>query len=94
MPLVDGGPPPGLPSPTSASMPGESSSSSSYTPAVGSGVVSGTNGNVVRPVTGANSVLVGGMPATRLTSMNLQNSSNLTGARVDPSQTKVLILAP
>lgn len=59
-----------------------------------SGVASGTAASVSRPVTGASSVLVGGMPASRLTSSNQQNSGNLTGARVSPSQTKVLFLAP
>ncbi len=58
------------------------------------GVSSGTVRGASRPVTGANSVLVGGMPATRLTSQTSQNSTNTSGARVSPSQTKVLLLAP
>lgn len=58
------------------------------------GVSSGTDASVTRPVTGASTVLLGGMPASRVTSTNQQNSGNLTGARVSPSQTKVLILAP
>ena len=37
--------------------------------------------------------LLGGMPATRLTSMSLQNTTNCPGARIVPSQTKVLLLA-
>jgi hypothetical protein len=34
------------------------------------------------------------MPATRLTSMSLQNSTNAPGARLVPSQPTVLLLAP
>jgi hypothetical protein len=33
------------------------------------------------------------MPATRMTSMNLQNSTNCPGVTLVPSQLKVLILA-
>ncbi len=58
------------------------------------GVSSGTVRGVSRSVTGANSVLVGGMPATRLTSQTSQNTTNAGGARISPSQTKVLLLAP
>jgi len=54
------------------------------------GVSSGTVRGASRPVTGADSVLLGGMPATRLTS---QNTTNASGARISPSQTKVLVLA-
>ena len=39
-------------------------------------------------------VLVEGAPATRLTSMSMQNSTNMVGARLVPSQTKVILLAP
>jgi uncharacterized Zn-binding protein involved in type VI secretion len=58
------------------------------------GVSSGTVRGVSRPVTGANTVLIGGMPATRLTTQNSQNTTNASGARISPSQTKVLLLAP
>ena len=58
------------------------------------GVSSGTVRGASRHVTGANSVLVGGMPATRVTSSTIQNTSNASGARISPSQTKVLLLAP
>jgi hypothetical protein len=34
------------------------------------------------------------MPATRMTSMSLQNSTNCPGARIVPSQAKVMLLAP
>jgi hypothetical protein len=57
------------------------------------GVASGTVMGPSRHLTAAFSVLIGGMPATRLTSVSLQNSTNCPGARVVPSQTKVLILA-
>ena len=58
------------------------------------GVSSGTVRGVSRHVTGVNSVLVGGMPATRFTSQTSQNTTNAVGARISPSQTKVLVLAP
>jgi hypothetical protein len=58
------------------------------------GVASGTVMGPARHLTGAFTCLVGGMPATRMTSMALQNSTNCPGVRVAPSQVKVLILAP
>jgi hypothetical protein len=58
------------------------------------GVASATVMGPSRHLTGAFTVLVGGLPATRLTSISLQNSTNAPGARVVPSQTKVLMLAP
>ena len=58
------------------------------------GVASGTVMGPSRHITGAFSVLVGGMPASRLTSMSMQNSTNIVGVRSVPSQTKVLVLAP
>ncbi len=61
---------------------------------VATGVASGTVMGPSRHLTAAFTVLVGGMPATRLTSMSLQNSTNCPGMRVVPSQTKVLLLAP
>ncbi|MDY7224858.1 DUF4150 domain-containing protein [Hyalangium rubrum] len=61
---------------------------------VAMGVASGTVMGPARHLTGAFTVLVGGMPATRLTSVALQNSTNCPGMRIVPSQTKVLILAP
>jgi hypothetical protein len=61
---------------------------------VATGVASGTVMGPSRHLTGAFSVLVGGMPATRLTSMSLQNSTNCPGARLVPSQVVVLLLAP
>jgi hypothetical protein len=63
-------------------------------PGVMLGVASGTVMGPARHVLGANTVLYMGMPATRLTSMSLQNSTNAPGARIVPSQTIVLLLAP
>jgi hypothetical protein len=34
------------------------------------------------------------MPATRLTSMSIQNSTNVPGCRIAPSQVKVILLGP
>jgi hypothetical protein len=60
---------------------------------VGTGVASGTVMGPSRHTTAAFTVLVDGMPATRLTSTTMQNSTNAVGARLVPSQTKVLVLA-
>ena len=57
---------------------------------VASGVVMGPQ----RHLTGAFTCIVGGMPATRMTSVSLANSTNCPGARLVPSQVKVMILAP
>ena len=61
---------------------------------VNMGVASGTVMGPSRHLTAAFTVLVGGIPATRLTSMSLQNSTNCPGMRIVPSQVKVLLLAP
>ena len=60
---------------------------------VATGVASGLVMGPSRHLTAAFTVLFGGMPATRLTSMSLQNSTNAPGARLVPSQVKVLLLA-
>jgi hypothetical protein len=60
---------------------------------VNMGVASGTVMGPARHLTAAFTVLVVGAPATRLTSSSLQNSTNVPGMRIAPSQTKVLILA-
>jgi len=57
---------------------------------VASGMVMGPSRHVVPCVT----VLVQGMPATRLTSVSIQNSTNCPGMRVVPSQVNVILLAP
>ncbi len=58
------------------------------------GVASGTVMGPSRHLTGAFTVLFNSMPATRLTSVSLQNSTNCPGVRVVPSQALVLVLAP
>lgn len=58
------------------------------------GVASGLVMGPVRHVTGSFTTLVGGMPATRMTSVSIQNNTNCPGCRVVPSQPKILILAP
>lgn len=60
---------------------------------VATGVASGMVMGPSRHLTGAFTVLIQGMPATRLTSSSLQNSTNAPGCRIAPSQTKVLLLA-
>ncbi len=61
---------------------------------VAMGVASGLVMGPARHLTAAFTVIVGGMPATRLTSMALQNGTNCPGVRVVPSQVRVLLLAP
>lgn len=61
---------------------------------VAMGVASGLVMGPARPVTAAFTFLVGGLPATRLTSVAIQNGTNCPGVRVVPSQPIVLVLAP
>jgi hypothetical protein len=63
-------------------------------PGVATGVASGTVMGPTRPVTGAFTVLIQGAPATRMTTINIQNNTNCPGARIVPSQPKVILLAP
>lgn len=58
------------------------------------GVASGTDMGPTFTLTGAMTVLIGGMPASRMTSMTLQNTTNCPGAQLVPSQLSVLLLAP
>ncbi len=58
------------------------------------GVASGMVMGPVRHLTGAFTCLIDGLPATRLTSINLQNMTNCPGMRIVPSQFNVLILSP
>jgi hypothetical protein len=58
------------------------------------GVASGMVMGPSRHLTAAFTVLVGGIPGTRMTSVALQNSTNCPGMRLVPSQVKVLLLAP
>lgn len=57
------------------------------------GVISHLIMGPCRHVTGAFTVLIGGAPASRLTSMTMQNLINCPGSRIVPSQVKVLISA-
>lgn len=61
---------------------------------VATGVASGTVMGPTRHVTAAFTVIMGGAPATRLTSVAIQNSTNCPGARIAPSQVKVMLLGP
>lgn len=61
---------------------------------VNTGVASGMVMGPSRHLTGAFTCLIGGAPASRMTSVSLQNSTNCPGARMMPSQVTVLILAP
>lgn len=63
-------------------------------PGVGTGVASGMVMGPDRHLTAAFTVLLKGMPATRMTSVSMQNSTNAVGARIAPSQPKVILLAP
>jgi uncharacterized protein DUF4150 len=61
---------------------------------VATGVASGIVMGPSRHLTAAFTILVGGTPATRMTSASLQNSTNAPGCRIVPSQVRVLLLAP
>ncbi len=63
-------------------------------PGVALGVASGSVMGPSRHVTAAFTVAFGGIPATRLTSVTIQNRTNVPGCRIVPSQPKVLLLAP
>lgn len=61
---------------------------------VAMGVASGTVMGPMRYTLCANTCLIHGMPAARLTSMTIQNSTNIPGAVIVPSQPLVMILMP
>jgi len=61
---------------------------------VATGVAAATVMGPTQPLAGSFTTLIVGMPATRLTSPSLQNSTNVPGVRIVPSQPKVMILAP
>ena len=61
---------------------------------VNMGVASGTVMGPGRHLTGSFKVLLKGIPATKMTSVALQNSTNCPGMRLVPSQVKVVLLAP
>jgi hypothetical protein len=56
---------------------------------VASGMVMGPSKHVLPSFT----TVVGGMPATKMTSMTIQNSTNCPGCRIVPSQPKVILLS-
>ena len=58
------------------------------------GVASGMVMGPQRHLTAAFTLLVGGAPCTRMTSVAIQNSTNAPGCRLVPSQPKILVLAP
>jgi hypothetical protein len=61
---------------------------------VGAGALSGTVIGPSRHLTGSFTYLVGGMPASRMTSMSLQNTINCPGVALVPAQLSLLVLAP
>jgi Domain of unknown function (DUF4150) len=61
---------------------------------VATGVASGTVMGPTRHVTGSFTVLIGGMPATKMTSVAIQNNTNCPGMALVPSQPTVLSLGP
>ncbi len=60
---------------------------------VAMGVASGTVMGPDRYMMGSFKTMVGAAFATRLTSLTIQNSTNMVGMSLTPSQAKVLILA-
>ncbi len=58
------------------------------------GVASGMVMGPARHVTASFTVFMGGAPATKMTSVAIQNSTNCPGMRIVPSQVKILMLAP
>jgi Domain of unknown function (DUF4150) len=57
------------------------------------GVISGTVCASSRNINGANTVLLHGMPTTRMTDPTQQNATNAIGTGTSPSQTHILNLA-
>jgi hypothetical protein len=58
------------------------------------GIISETDMGPSRRLTGSFTILLDGMPATRMTSMGIQNTINCPGITLVPSQFTVLYLAP
>ncbi len=59
---------------------------------VATGVASGMVMGPSRHLTAAFTVLACGLPITKMTSISLQNSTNVPGVRLVPSQPKVILL--
>ncbi|HTJ80876.1 MAG TPA: DUF4150 domain-containing protein [Polyangiaceae bacterium] len=64
------------------------------TPGILLGLVSQTVMAPTRHVIGAFTMLLMGLPATRMTTINIQNVLNCPGMTLVPSQIKVIILKP
>lgn len=64
------------------------------TPGVLLGLVSQTVMAPTRHIIGAFTMLLMGLPATRMTTINIQNTMNCPGMTLVPSQIKVIILKP
>lgn len=69
-------------------------SSTGDEPGAMGGVSSGTIVGPAQYVLCSMTHLTGGMPTPRMTSTTLQNTGNVAGIMIAPSQTKVLVLAP
>ena len=61
---------------------------------VSMGVASGTVMGPAKNMTASFTILLKGAPATKMTSMSQQNSTDSVGATIVPSQPKVILLAP
>ncbi len=59
---------------------------------VNMGVASGMVMGPSRHTLGSTNVLYGGMPATKMTSMTMQNSTNVPGLTLVPAQFKVMLM--
>jgi hypothetical protein len=81
----------GSPAHTFATVPPMSSGDNA---GVALGVTSGTVMGPARTVSGATTVIVGGMPLARMSSATLQNGTNASGVKLVPSATTVMVLAP
>ncbi len=64
------------------------------TPGILLGLVSQTVMAPTRHIIGAFTMLLMGLPATRMTTINIQNTMNCPGMTLVPSQIKVIILKP
>jgi len=64
------------------------------TPGILLGLVSQTVMAPTRHIIGAFTMLLMGLPATRMTTINIQNTLNCPGMTLVPSQIKVIILKP
>src|SRR5262249_34892670 len=63
-------------------------------PGIELGVASGAVMGPSRHLMASFTFLVGGIPATRMCSMTITNSTNAPGVSILPSQLKLLVLAP